>query len=59
MEAMTSTDPMNYPASFGSQQTDIIPLELPKMQGASALVREESVVDISINIGKFIVEEEK
>ena len=24
MEAMTSTDPMNYPASFGSQQTDII-----------------------------------
>ena len=26
MEAMTSTDPMNYPASFGSQQIDIIPL---------------------------------
>ena len=26
MEAMTSADPMNYPASLGSQQTDIIPL---------------------------------
>ena len=26
MEAMTYADPMNYPASFGSQQTNIIPL---------------------------------
>ena len=31
MESMTSADPMNYPASFGSQQIDIIPLELPNM----------------------------
>ena len=50
---------MNYPASFGSQQTDIIPLEIPNMQSASALVREESVADISINIGKLTAEEEK
>ena len=59
MEAMTSTDPMNYPASFGSQQTDIIPLELLKMQSASALVREESVAYFSINTGQLIAEEEK
>ena len=59
MEAMTYADPMNYPASFGSQQTDIIPLELPKMQSTSALVRKESVADISINTGQLIAEEEK
>ena len=50
---------MNYPASSGSQQTDIIPLELSNMHSASALVREESVADISINTGQLIAEEEK
>lgn len=58
-EAMTSADPMNYPASVGSQQTDISPLELPRTLSASALVREESVVDISLNTGQLIAEEEK
>ena len=56
MEAMTSADPMNYPASFGSQKTEIIPLELPKMNSTSVLVREESVAYISINTGKLIAE---
>ena len=59
MEAMNFVDPMNYPASVGSQQTDIIPLKLLNMQSAGALVREESVADISINTGQLIAEEEK
>lgn len=58
-EAMNSADPINYPASVGSQRTDLSPLELPRMQSASALVREESVTDISINTGQLIAEEER
>jgi ABC-type multidrug transport system fused ATPase/permease subunit len=58
-EAMTYTDQMNYPASVGSQRTDISPLELPRTQSASAMLREESVADISFNAGQLIAEEEK